>query len=117
MCALPDTDKTAKRRRNRRRRVIVYGSIAGLLVGFYYYQPNRIDFIPRSLPKNNPRLDPDSKNLFKKGTRVAIVTAHPDDAEFFLGGTLTMLGRTSAGSHHPHRVHERRQELLPVGGR
>ena len=87
-----EQDRVAKRRRNRKRRVIAYGSIGALLVGFYYYQPNRIDFIPRHVPVPNPRVDPDSASLFKKGTRVAIVTAHPDDAEFFLGGTLTRLG-------------------------
>ena len=86
----------AKRRHNRKRRVIAYGSIAALLVGFYYYQPNRIDFIPLRVPVHNPRVDPDSALLFKKGTRVAIVTAHPDDAEFFLGGTLTRLSAAGA---------------------
>jgi LmbE family N-acetylglucosaminyl deacetylase len=86
----------AKRRHNRKRRVIAYGSIAALLVGFYYYQPNRIDFIPRHMPALNPRVDPDSAFLFKKGTRIAIVTAHPDDAEFFLGGTLTRLSAAGA---------------------
>jgi LmbE family N-acetylglucosaminyl deacetylase len=92
----PSPEKLAKCRRNRKRRIVAYGSIVALLVGFYYYQPNRIDFIPRHLPTPNPRVDPDSATLFRKGTRVAIVTAHPDDAEFFLGGTLTRLGAAGA---------------------
>jgi LmbE family N-acetylglucosaminyl deacetylase len=70
--------------------------LGAALVGVYEYQPQRYDLFPRGLPAVNPWTDPDSRRLFSPAAKVAIITAHPDDAEFYLGGALTRLGKAGA---------------------
>ena len=69
-------------KRGVRRRLWFYGMVLALAGGFYLYQPVRIDLFPRPAPNPNPPVDPDSKGLFARGAKVAVLTAHPDDSEY-----------------------------------
>lgn len=73
-------------------------SLSLLICGFalfYWYQPWEVDVFPRKAPVL-PIIDPESALLFRPGTKVLIVTAHPDDSEFYLAGLLDKLGNTGA---------------------
>ena len=94
-----DPQRAAKRRRNRRRRIIIYGFLIASLCGFWLWQPWEYDFIERRAPHPNPMIDPNSTSLFSRGTKVLIVTAHPDDSEFYVGGTLAKLRDSGAEIH------------------
>ena len=83
-------------RRAVRKRLLFYGGFLTATLGFYFYQPVRIDLFPRPVPYPNPPVDPDSKDLFAKGARVTILTAHPDDAEYYAGALVAKLQKVGA---------------------
>lgn len=91
-------ERIARRRKHRKRRLIVYGSLFLLVYGFWIWQPYELDIVPRT-PNPNPPVDPETKHLFSPNAKVLVVTAHPDDSAFYIGGFLTKLGRSGAEVH------------------
>lgn len=58
--------------------------------GIYFWNPQRIHY-PAKIAANQPQIDPDSSLLKSTDTNITIVVGHPDDAEFFISGTLLKL--------------------------
>ncbi|AIE85317.1 LmbE family protein [Fimbriimonas ginsengisoli Gsoil 348] len=73
----------------------MYGGLLAGLFGAYSFQPYEFDFIPRKIPNPNPPVDPDKNRLFAPGTKILVITAHPDDSEFYIAGSLSQLGKTA----------------------
>lgn len=90
-----DSDKALRRKRNIKRRLYVYGGLVAGIYAAYLYQPLEYHLFPKPVPNPNPHIDPDHKHLFAPGTKILVVTAHPDDSEFYVGATLSELGKTA----------------------
>jgi LmbE family N-acetylglucosaminyl deacetylase len=61
-----------------------------LVGGIYWWNPQKIHY-PNRRVSNAPRVDPDLSFLVNPDTKITIVVGHPDDAEFYISGTLLKL--------------------------
>lgn len=91
--------ETADKVRFRLRRVVkLLGVGFGVGYFFYLYQPMRADILSPRAPRKRESRPIDSTGLLRAKARILIVTAHPDDEAFYLGGTLLRI-RSSAIVH------------------
>src|SRR5207302_10889033 len=72
-------------------------ALAGAVWAGYRYQPLRVCLHGGCPVQGAVASEPD--DLFRPETRVLIVSAHPDDTEFYLGGTLLRLAEAGARLH------------------
>lgn len=78
------------------RRITVYSALIGVFWALTLWQPWEIDWFPRKpLPFSRTET-----GLLLGRPRVVIITAHPDDSEFYIGATATILHKQGASMHH-----------------
>lgn len=96
---LTDEERRERKRRNRNRRLIGYSGIIAALYVLFLWIPWEYDVIPRQPPTRDVSVDPDTAFLFGGRAKVLVVTAHPDDSAFYIGGFLHHLGESGAEIH------------------
>jgi LmbE family N-acetylglucosaminyl deacetylase len=74
----------------------VNGTVLLIVFTAYWWNPQKIYYPRKPIPNPNPKIDPDSQQLFSKNARVTVVAAHPDDPEFYISGTLLKLYEAKA---------------------
>lgn len=79
-----------------RRTAIAVGVLALVLTILYAYQPLRFDIVHRKPVEPLARVPIHEIGLFETGKRIVLVTAHPDDEAFYVGGTLIKLRESGA---------------------
>lgn len=70
-----------------------------MIGAFWQWQPIAYDFFPPPLPPKS-KVDPAEQRLFAKGTKVLVITAHPDDSEFYMAPFLMRLKDSGAILNH-----------------
>jgi LmbE family N-acetylglucosaminyl deacetylase len=70
------------------RMLLMFCAIVG---GAYWWNPQRLHYPTKKAPANFPQIDPESVRLSIGAPRLTVVVGHPDDAEFFISGTLLKL--------------------------
>lgn len=73
----------------------IFGMVIFIVLGIYLWNPQRVHFgEPRKMPPINHGIT--ESNFIKRDTRITVVVGHPDDAEFFVSGTLLKLHEAGA---------------------
>jgi N,N'-diacetylchitobiose non-reducing end deacetylase len=89
-------ERELRKQHNRYRRTCIYGGLFLVFWGFVQWQPWEYDLLRRKPPSPHPMIDPETDRLFAPGTRVVVISAHPDDTEFYIAGTLLKLKEAGA---------------------
>lgn len=61
--------------------------LVAILFGFYLWNPQRVHF-DTTPAEPSAKMNPDVSSLFSREARITIVVGHPDDAEFYISGSL-----------------------------
>jgi LmbE family N-acetylglucosaminyl deacetylase len=67
-----------------------------IIGGIYAWNPQKLHYPRKKAPLYNPPVDPGSLLMFSKYSRITAVTAHPDDSEVGISGTLLKLHKAGA---------------------